>query len=121
MRARTARRPIWLLAGLVIAFSTSPAGAEERANNALQTGAHSAAECPAGEGGPIADCLPCAPCAADCRRPGYCRVIPYAWIPGFEGDLTVRGRTAPVDVSVGKTADVLFSNLNFVGLGQIEA
>ena len=43
------------------------------------------------------------------------------WVMEQEGDVTVRGVTAPVDVSMGKMLDIFFNELNFAAIGQIEA
>lgn len=69
---------------------------------------------------PASPCLECEPCC-ECQKPWCFRVIPYMWAPGFHGDLTVRGETASVDVSVGKMLDIFFNDLNFAALGQVEA
>lgn len=58
---------------------------------------------------------------AECKRPWTFRVIPYGWLYGTHGDVTVRGVTAPVDVSIGKSLDLLFHDLNFAAMGQMEA
>jgi hypothetical protein len=49
------------------------------------------------------------------------RLVPYMWALSMEGDVTVRGVTAPVDVSIGKVLDLFLNDLNFAAIGQIEA
>ena len=48
-------------------------------------------------------------------------VEPYLWIPAMHGDVTVRGQTADVDVSVGDTLDLLFDDFKIGALGRFEA
>ena len=66
---------------------------------------------------------PAASCedASACPRKWSVRVMPYGWVPGFDGDLTVRNVTTPVDVSVGKSLDIVVNHFDFAALGQIEA
>jgi hypothetical protein len=49
------------------------------------------------------------------------RYTSYFWLTQMHGDLTLRGRTADVDVSFSKTLDLIFGDLNFAFLGQVEA
>lgn len=62
-------------------------------------------------------------CGEPCnQQTGFsARFIPYAWAPSMKGDLTVRGETAKVDIGIDKTLDLMFSDLNFGFLGQVEA
>jgi opacity protein-like surface antigen len=48
-------------------------------------------------------------------------VAPYLWLPALDGDITVHGRTAPVDVSIGEFVETLFDNFQFAALGRVEA
>jgi hypothetical protein len=62
-------------------------------------------------------------CDRECRGPARVwrwRVVPYGWVPGMEGDVTVRGVTAPVDVSIGRVLDIFFGDLNAAGIIQLE-
>jgi hypothetical protein len=43
------------------------------------------------------------------------------WLPALNGDLTVRGQTAAVDVSIGEFVETLFDDLKFTTLGRVEA
>ncbi len=63
----------------------------------------------------------CCPEPSGCQRPLSVRVIPYGWLTEMEGDLTLRGVTADVDVGLDDTWDFLWNDLNFAALGQIEA
>jgi hypothetical protein len=63
---------------------------------------------------------PCAECS-DCRNPWNFRVIPYGWIPGFHGDVSLKNTTVPVDVSIGKMFDLFTDHLNAAAIGQVEA
>jgi hypothetical protein len=49
------------------------------------------------------------------------QVAPYLWLPALDGTVTVRGRSADVDQSVGDTIDALFDSLKFAALGRAEA
>lgn len=59
--------------------------------------------------------------ACGSERPFSARFTPYFWLTQMHGDLTVRGETAAVDVSFSKTLDLIFGDLNFAFLGQVEA
>jgi hypothetical protein len=71
-------------------------------------------------------CL-CSPASAQVRRTAPARawtfeVAPlYAWLPALDGDITVRGQTAAVDVSVGEFVESLFDNFKFTASGRFEA
>ena len=45
----------------------------------------------------------------------------YLWIPALDGEVTVRGHAADVDLSVGDTLDLLFDSFKFVATGRAEA
>jgi opacity protein-like surface antigen len=45
----------------------------------------------------------------------------YLWLPALDGEVTVRGRSADVDLSVGDTLDLLFDSFKFVATGRAEA
>ena len=54
------------------------------------------------------------------HSPWKFEVAPYVWLPAMQGDLTVRGRTADIDLDLGDTLDLLFDALKFVvALGVI--
>ncbi len=63
--------------------------------------------------------LSCAECS-DCFRPWTFRVIPYGWLPGFHGDVTVRDTTVPVSVSSGKVLGIFTDHLDMAAIGQVE-
>lgn len=69
----------------------------------------------------------CSPASAQSRRTAPAGawmfdVAPlYAWLPALEGDLTVRGRTAAVDVSAGEFVETLFDSFKFAASGRVEA
>jgi hypothetical protein len=48
-------------------------------------------------------------------------LAPYLWVPAMTGDVTVRGRTADVDVGLGDTLDLIFDDLQFAFMGRFEA
>jgi opacity protein-like surface antigen len=48
-------------------------------------------------------------------------VVPYLWLPALDGDITVRGRTAPVDISSGDFIDTIFNSFQFAAIGRVEA
>jgi hypothetical protein len=48
-------------------------------------------------------------------------VAPYAWLPVVQGDVTVRGRTAAVDLNLGDTLDLLLDAFQFAAMGRAEA
>jgi opacity protein-like surface antigen len=48
-------------------------------------------------------------------------VEPYLWLPALDGDITVRGHTAPVDLSIGEFVETIFESLQFAAMGRIEA
>jgi hypothetical protein len=48
-------------------------------------------------------------------------VAPYLWLPAIDGDITVRGRTAPVDVSIGEFVETIFESFQFAAIGRVEA
>lgn len=131
MRAWTMRGPIWMIVGLAtLAYfpplahaQELPSGREAPAQAAYQPCAVEPCSvsvcCPGQNCCPSPCCIPTDCCT--CPRPGYFRVIPYAWVPGFEGDLTVRNRTAAVDASIGKVWDVIVDTIDIGGMGQVEA
>jgi opacity protein-like surface antigen len=43
------------------------------------------------------------------------------WLPALDGDITVRGRTADVDVSIGEFVETLFDDFKFAAMGRFEA
>jgi hypothetical protein len=45
----------------------------------------------------------------------------YLWLPALDGEVTVHGQSADVDLSVGDTVDVLFDRFKFVATGRAEA
>lgn len=45
----------------------------------------------------------------------------YLWIPALDGEITVRGISSDVDLSVGDTLDLLFDSFKFVATGRAEA
>jgi hypothetical protein len=45
----------------------------------------------------------------------------YLWVPAMDGSLTVRGREADVDVSVGDSFENLVDNFKFALTGHLEA
>jgi hypothetical protein len=45
----------------------------------------------------------------------------YLWLPALEGDVTVRGNEASVDVSVGDFVETLFDSLEVAVTGRFEA
>jgi hypothetical protein len=45
----------------------------------------------------------------------------YLWLPAQDGTVTVRGRSADVDLSVGDTLDLLFDSFKFAATGRAEA
>lgn len=47
--------------------------------------------------------------------------VTYLWVPAMDGTLTVRGREADVDVSVGDSFENLVDNFKFALTGHIEA
>lgn len=49
------------------------------------------------------------------------RIIPYMWLPGQTGSVTVRGSTAHVDASISRVWDILVHDLDFAAMGQVEA
>lgn len=94
MRARMPICPLWLVLGSVF-FSPSFGSAQQ----------------------------PSAPSEvawAECRKPWSLRVIPYLWAPAFDGDLTTGVVSGEVDVTVGEILDILWNDINFAALGQIE-
>jgi hypothetical protein len=48
-------------------------------------------------------------------------VAPYLWLPALDGDISVHGRTAEVDASIGEFVETLFENFQFVTIGRMEA
>jgi hypothetical protein len=48
------------------------------------------------------------------------KIVLYGWVPGCNGHLTVRDRTARVDLSIAHSWDLLIYDLDFVAIGQIE-
>jgi hypothetical protein len=49
------------------------------------------------------------------------RFIPYFWLTQMHGNVTLRGETSPVDISFGKTWDIVTQTLDFAVVGQLEA
>jgi hypothetical protein len=45
----------------------------------------------------------------------------YLWIPTLDRQITVRGHSSDVDLSVGDTLDLLFDSFKFVATGRAEA
>jgi hypothetical protein len=45
----------------------------------------------------------------------------YLWLPALDGEVTVRGQSADVDLSVGDTLDLLFDSFKFAATGRAEA
>src|SRR5919108_2997277 len=45
----------------------------------------------------------------------------YLWLPALDGEVTVRGQSADVDLSVGDTLDLLFDSFKFAVTGRAEA
>jgi hypothetical protein len=48
-------------------------------------------------------------------------VTPYLWLPALDGDVTVRGHTASVDVSIGEFIETIFDSFQFAAMGRMEA
>lgn len=48
------------------------------------------------------------------------RLSPYLWIPAMDGHVTVKGATAPVDLSLGDTLDLLSDHLNFAAAVRVQ-
>jgi hypothetical protein len=67
--------------------------------------------------------VPCENCPSICEsgRSLELKIVPYLWLPQMNGDVTLRGETAPVHVSMGKVFDILTHDLNFAFIGQFEA
>lgn len=76
---------------------------------------------PSGEN--LASAGPCenVPALCEPQRSLTLRVIPYLWLPQMNGDLTLRGETAPVNLSMGQVWDLETHDLNMAFLGQFEA
>jgi hypothetical protein len=55
--------------------------------------------------------------AADERSKWEFEFVPYVWIPGNAGTVNVKGRTAPIDVSVRDALDLATSGNAFTGAG----
>ena len=45
----------------------------------------------------------------------------YLWLPALDGDVTVRGRTSSVNVSMGKFIETLLDSFKFAATGRFEA
>ena len=61
------------------------------------------------------------PCLCAPERSLTLKFIPYLWLPEMDGNVTIRGETAPAFVSVGELWDLFTHDLNMAFLGQIEA
>jgi hypothetical protein len=46
---------------------------------------------------------------------------PSLWLTAMQGDVTVRGRTADVDLDLDDTLDLVFESLKFAVMGRFEA
>jgi hypothetical protein len=55
------------------------------------------------------------------NSPWKFEVAPYVWLPAMQGDLTVRGRTADIDLDLGDTLELLFDAFKFAAMGRAEA
>lgn len=66
----------------------------------------------------VANHMGCSTCN-DCKSLNI-RFTPYGWLTQQHGDLTIRDRTADVSVNFGKTWDLIWNDLNFMFLGQLE-
>jgi hypothetical protein len=49
------------------------------------------------------------------------RFIPYFWLPAIKGDVTVMGKSQPVDISVGDMWDIVQTDLEVIVPIQMEA
>lgn len=96
MRSLTVCRRSWPLVALLLLHLPRPATAQETIFD----------ECPP------QNC---------CRRPWSFRVMPYLWSLQADGDLTVRGVTTDLDVSMGTFLNLFVNQINWAALGQIEA
>jgi hypothetical protein len=74
-------------------------------------------------GGFLASNIPCeaAPALCEPSRSLSLKVIPYLWLTQMNGDITLRGETAPVNLSMGQVWDLETHDLNMAFLGQFEA
>ncbi|MDH3602760.1 MAG: hypothetical protein OEU26_24375 [Candidatus Tectomicrobia bacterium] len=59
--------------------------------------------------------------SADEDKGWHFSVAPYLWLPALDGDITVRGRTAPVDLSIGDFTELVFENFRLAAIGHVEA
>jgi len=66
-------------------------------------------------------CCECAPTMCTPQRSLTLKFIPYFWLTEMDGDVTIRGETAPAFVSMGEMWDLFTHDLNMAFLGQIEA
>ena len=48
------------------------------------------------------------------------RVTPYVWIPAQQGDVSIRGNAAEVDLSIADTLDLVAENFNFAASLRLE-
>ena len=48
-------------------------------------------------------------------------LAPYLWLPAMDGDITVRGRTADVDLDLGDVFEALLDSFKFAFMGRFEA
>ena len=48
-------------------------------------------------------------------------LAPYLWLPAMDGDVTVRGRTADVDLDLGDVFEALLDSFKFAFMGRFEA
>jgi hypothetical protein len=55
------------------------------------------------------------------NSPWKFEVAPYVWLPALQGDLTVRGRTADIDLDLGDTLELLVEDFQFAAMGRAEA
>jgi hypothetical protein len=63
----------------------------------------------------------CAPTMFAPRRSLTLKFIPYFWLTEMDGEVTIRGETAPAFVSMGEMWDLFTHDLNMAFLGQFEA
>lgn len=61
------------------------------------------------------------PIPAEERSKWEFELLPYAWIPGQFGTLNVKGRTAPIDVSVREGLEIATGGNAFFGTGYLSA
>jgi len=54
-------------------------------------------------------------------RSWHFSIAPYFWLPAMVGDVTVRGESSNVNLSIGDTADLIFENVKFAAIGQSQS